>query len=424
MSSSEGYQPSITSEEDFHSAQQLVDQTVRDTSSLEDDQPFDEVPNTELVSPINTALDPNLLGDDEVDHDLRAHAIKYRATLQYDENGQLQPIYPQPHGTLFKDSASNFVWRDRTMAERDLSASLDHARSSDLSIHLYNVYKLKQAARSQVPHESGFVETKSPPRNWTAWPMPPNLVPREYETKRWEDEEWRVGPYVKRERRPGDELRELLTARVLKTAKERLEERDSEDTPEDDEEGEYPKPVVIVDDNAAVKTLRPSIQHVTGKLDGVLMGLHQARSYYSTKRISKTKRPASKSDGSPTQGVTATRKRDMPSIEQGGSSAESTHSDVETSISEDSRLLKKQKGGNATVKGNNIESNLSRTGRLGLRDWSDILGIASMIGVDAAVVDRAASRCVDLLGEGMSFRTLHEDPREDNDTIYLPHGKI
>ncbi|OCL06441.1 hypothetical protein AOQ84DRAFT_77075 [Glonium stellatum] len=46
--------------------------------------------------------------------------------------------------------------------------------------------------------------------------------------------------------------------------------------------------------------------------------------------------------------------------------------------------------------------------RVGLRDWSEVIGMASLTGWSDRVVDRAAKRCAALFGESMAFRTLHE----------------
>ncbi|KAF9870251.1 putative RNA polymerase I specific transcription initiation factor [Colletotrichum karsti] len=46
----------------------------------------------------------------------------------------------------------------------------------------------------------------------------------------------------------------------------------------------------------------------------------------------------------------------------------------------------------------------------GLRDWSDIIGAASISGFKPEVVARAAQRCADLFGQGMEMQTLLEGP--------------
>ncbi|KAL7926847.1 RNA polymerase I-specific transcription initiation factor domain-containing protein [Trichoderma austrokoningii] len=51
-----------------------------------------------------------------------------------------------------------------------------------------------------------------------------------------------------------------------------------------------------------------------------------------------------------------------------------------------------------------------RLRRLGLRDWSDVLGAAALGGFSHQVIARAAKRCANLFGEGMVMRRLDEVP--------------
>ncbi|KAF7537624.1 hypothetical protein G7Z17_g12821 [Cylindrodendrum hubeiense] len=48
--------------------------------------------------------------------------------------------------------------------------------------------------------------------------------------------------------------------------------------------------------------------------------------------------------------------------------------------------------------------------RLGLRDWSDVLGAAALAGFSSEVIARTTRRCADLFGEGMVVRKLNEAP--------------
>ncbi|KAF4125069.1 RNA polymerase I specific transcription initiation factor [Geosmithia morbida] len=53
---------------------------------------------------------------------------------------------------------------------------------------------------------------------------------------------------------------------------------------------------------------------------------------------------------------------------------------------------------------------VNRDRRLGLRDWSDVIGAASLAGFHPSVIARTAKRCATLFGETMTVRTLHEVP--------------
>ncbi|KAK0383926.1 hypothetical protein NLU13_8017 [Sarocladium strictum] len=48
--------------------------------------------------------------------------------------------------------------------------------------------------------------------------------------------------------------------------------------------------------------------------------------------------------------------------------------------------------------------------RLGLRDWSDVVGAATLAGFSDEVVERTVKRCVKLFGEGITMRRLEEVP--------------
>jgi len=56
---------------------------------------------------------------------------------------------------------------------------------------------------------------------------------------------------------------------------------------------------------------------------------------------------------------------------------------------------------------------------LGLRDWSEVLGSAALVGFPPDVIARATQRCANIFGEGMSMRTMIEGPfdAEDADTL-------
>ncbi|KAM0260826.1 hypothetical protein ACHAQJ_002593 [Trichoderma viride] len=51
-----------------------------------------------------------------------------------------------------------------------------------------------------------------------------------------------------------------------------------------------------------------------------------------------------------------------------------------------------------------------RLRRLGLRDWSDVVGAAALAGFSHQVIARTAKRCANLFGEGMVMRRLDEVP--------------
>jgi hypothetical protein len=52
--------------------------------------------------------------------------------------------------------------------------------------------------------------------------------------------------------------------------------------------------------------------------------------------------------------------------------------------------------------------NYNIKGKQKLRDWSEVLGLAAIMGISSAAVMRASKRCADLFGEDMEFHTMAE----------------
>jgi hypothetical protein len=82
--------------------------------------------------------------------------------------------------------------------------------------------------------------------------------------------------------------------------------------------------------------------------------------------------------------------------------------------------------GSPQKRGTSTHTREKRSTRLGLRDWSEILGTAALLGFSPKVIDRATQRCASLFGEGMTMLSLVENPisgDEDQVVDYLP-GEI
>lgn len=327
------------------------------------------------------------------------------------------------------------TWRNWTASERELVASLDQLTAKDLSVHLYNNFKLKQRRRvkrgAQLPKsdedDADLHDADSwvPPRVWTAWPLVPEAVPREQEERKWVEAIILPPPYIVRRKLPGDILREILEAEVLRKARLKFAERPWADIDDDRNEPTNMKPVDMVDDERASKILRPTIHTILARLDALLLGLHSARiaslafddsgnesqsqtrvRSISQPRIRKRKRVASEIDA-----VTATAPGRAMTV-----------SETDTSFA--SRSVSRFRGRtNRSMSFSQTPNNgpISRRGsRLALRDWSDILGVASMTRWDPDVIERAATRCASLFEECITFRTLKEEGKEHIELCYTP----
>lgn len=136
------------------------------------------------------------------------------------------------------------TWQSLTEQERDLATSLDLLRNQDLGVHLYNSFALKKRAHKLdlqagkgVPKDDEDEKREwKPAKTWTAWPLPPDRVPRVGE---------RIGPadpndvhtFKRREAvRPSRELEDIMVGVTLKHAKERFESREGFSIREDVED--------------------------------------------------------------------------------------------------------------------------------------------------------------------------------------------
>ncbi|KAL8684527.1 MAG: hypothetical protein Q9224_006294, partial [Gallowayella concinna] len=333
------------------------------------------------------------------------------------------------------------TWRDWTAAERQVAGSLDQLRAKDLSAHLYNFYCLKRRVDSTKEwqletdpdtddHRSSSRKRKAwlPVRTWTAWPMDAQLVPRESDEFPCEVD---IGGETKMEKKKissSELLSDLLVAHGCKKAKEKFQAREWEDS--DADRADPPRkpeptsqrrvrelagdrcdspqfePVVMTDDERAKSILQPSINHVLYKLDALLMGLHHARNSYATsKNTSAGPRPTTEDEKS--RGTKRKRKASATSTSR--ASSRRRRSSSANLIEDDSEAITDAAASHIKVKSG-----------LGLRDWSDVLGIASMCGFPSEVVTKTATRCSKLFDEGMVFRTLHEGKNDYSEVRYLP----
>lgn len=286
-------------------------------------------------------------------------------------------------------------------------------------------------------------------------------VPREEESKKWEDDNPFPRRPPRRPPRPSDLLGELLVARVLQKAKERFEARDWEPDESqsqvevsadmasdalDSETRKKPrksswtrsrystgstmdtismgeiigtvgpekelKPVVIADDDLAATILQPSVRHILSKLDALLLGLHRARASYARP---KRKRPGSQNPHTTEDNYSArARKRKAThrhaQIPRNASSQSDSDSDTDPAYPPSS---------SSPTSNSSLPPCPSRPPRrkpsykttFAPLDWSSVLGIASLTDWDAAIVQKAATRCASLFGEGMAFRKFDAGER-------------
>jgi hypothetical protein len=420
---------------------------------------------------------------------------------------------------------SDRAWLHHTQADRSLALSLDQLRAHDLSLHLYSAHHLKARLRRQeAPSSSKPWSRKSrwlsanqdvqkpwyPESDWTAWPLPPDIVPLGTESfGRPNDGLDSCTLRNATQPTPADNLREQLHAVMLARAHDhwkartrhapesiRLtttsttapvryspvrrgrtrslsagptsfpsspsagddlpplssldqpvleqEESNHHDSPadqsikpetDDTEDKHLARPVFSADDDRSHALLRPTVNHVMSKLDRLLLALHQSRQTHvqrprdgdtsdssarSTSRSPSTK-PSTKRSKKVSQLPTATQTR--RSRRTGSASRPTSPSDLvvlddsgedETyepeqpkrpSRSPSNRASSPEPDSHVTSPSGKKRRNPPRPG---LRDWSEVLGMASLTDWDPAVIERARHRCRHLFGEDVHLYTMAE----------------
>ncbi|KAF2208835.1 hypothetical protein CERZMDRAFT_101045 [Cercospora zeae-maydis SCOH1-5] len=339
-------------------------------------------------------------------------------------------------------------WKFYTKAERELAASLDQIEHDNLSAHLYNAHRLKrrlcnpanalpwQSRQRWIDCEGSSSRPFYPDANWTAWPLESADVPRNGEawgvpmpeddpaTYRYE-ESWT----------PGSHLRDCVQAEIQRQAKERLrlrtfvgedverqatgesspqtlsmnsdtsraedssssaEEAEEEAEESSDDPGEEhsdpddaksaARAIPLLDDEVVANLTRSTVGHIMSQFDAVLRGLHQSRMGHAKER-SRSRHNSStnmqrKSSGRSSQDL-ATRPQMV--------------SQTRDSSSGSSPELVTHEG--------SMRQHRDRQ-NLGTRDWSEVLGIAALVGMDPSVVARTRHRCAALFDENMDFRVM------------------
>lgn len=324
-------------------------------------------------------------------------------------------------------------------AEHGVYQSMNDIQSRDLAGHLYNAYAIRHRARRNSDaddDENEDQEAGSLRKRWTAWPMPAAWVPRVDEAIQRQKEgpdTWRMPP----DPRPSADLEESIMATMMKTAKERfmarewdLEEvrssraktpsdpdgmKDEDDDKKDEEEPVTTAfhPVVQADDGASRHQLRPLSRNVISQLDQVLMGLHHSiRNRYNGDSTSEessgnaTEEEESRSRSRRKNGG-ASRPRGRKRVRQSPHTTEDPPGPRSSAPETEDETMPDV----AHSRGPSHVSHDDRPSgnrRVALRDWSEVMGLAALVGLPSDAVMRASKRCADLFDEDMTFRTLGE----------------
>lgn len=382
------------------------------------------------------------------EYDNREGISAYNSDAKRCENSSPKHSPSRPN----KYSGPPSTWRNQTASERELAASLDQIQAKDLAVHLYNAFALRQRAKKskgrfrgqgKAPSLSDYDNTSislgeqewTPPNVWTAWPLLPDVVPKEVGVFHQQNVTF-LEPSVAFSRNFGQSwlVQDLLVAQVLKSAKQSFwdwkhKEKIQPSSPtcsptsmssrrDSHRENTERKGIslqLLDDEESTSDMIKPTINHVLMKLDELLMGLHHARLASlvtdDTKGRSKSREEGRNESISRSKTRPLKRSKKRPEIGASFSSrSESSSPPIPTY----------QKPRSSTRKTQHFRKEKNP---LGLRDWGDVLGVASMTNWDLHVVQKAAARCGTLLNESITFRTLEENGDVLDKILTLPNAQ-
>lgn len=374
----------------------------------------------------------------------------------------------------FEGPASTWRFYTESERALTASLDQERANDLALHLYNAHAFKARlrapHAAAQTTPHRSKKAWMKAnddgtlpwhPDAHWTAWPVKLDDVPRKGETfgtpVRSREEEkatYRMPVPWK----PSADLEEEVKAIMLKTAKEQLWERErarpdqelsasnlhvgvasprkrkrsrssgstdastesdvqasSSDSERHDDpaQDDYEAVNVFVDEDEAGEILQPSVRNIISKLDDLLLGLHKSRKGHGTAPTS----PRSRSRYERRKSRIKAKSPSIEDDEESNSGVSDEHLNPTGRKRESqpkSRSARNTSRAGASDRGNTLDNDRPKPKRkqpLNPRDWSEVLGIASLVGWDPAVVQRARERCSSLFGEDMSFHGLKQDSR-------------
>ncbi|CAO2657620.1 Nn.00g037460.m01.CDS01 [Neocucurbitaria sp. VM-36] len=236
-------------------------------------------------------------------------------------------------------------------------------------------------------------------------------------------------------------------------------EKSNEDSQQDDEEPSGPgegrkrgrksqnevfaKPIITADDARAQRLLKPTINSMLSKLDDLALAVRRSRlnhfgrgessdrssmseftsgvdsgglSSDSSTRSKSRSAPARKASGRPSSRATsvhtgskAKKGKSVTRNQKGFLDSDIASNDASDSDASKNTLHKRKRPRSvSSTSGSSVSTNRDWSGRVGLLDWSEILGLAAVRGWDERAVARTAQRCAALFGESMSFMPFEE----------------
>jgi hypothetical protein len=352
-----------------------------------------------------------------------------------DDNDEIDDRDPK---RLKQGKNRGLYWRLHTAQDRATYEGVKQEDSRDLAKHLVQAHgfaaeqyaKLPPTADLRWMHRPKWTSEWTPPRTWVTWPLPPEDAPRS------QNRVWRSSVTREEQWTPSHDLEEELFAFMLKRARKQwdgdvtvdLKDVDStEASPEARKKAfeelnaeDLDKPLISTDDEKSRRILQPMIRSILSKFDNVLAALNTSRDRTA---IHPPQKPF-------TRKQSKAKKNTTQESESDGSLLGEYSDDSKTSVLGNHKTKAPQKARSRSKQATQRREPSPRTKdrqkfwKRGLHDWSQVLGMASIVGVSPAVIARATTRCSALLNETMDFHTLQgETERSPADWVPILNPK-
>lgn len=271
----------------------------------------------------------------------------------------------------------------RIIAEsRPIAESLNVTLVPTLGQELYRSFRGKEISGKGGAHF----------RSWTAWPLPPDIVPRGEKSSSKQANVLPPFPFIAISEKPSQDMEDCLLACCLRLGKENFQKRRQEDA------APLSNVDVSADDARSALILKPSINHVLSRLNAMLQALHHLRKSYLSfnspkeKKIPRKRGRSRISEDESGNKMVAPARRRRPGL--------SISSDSDDSERPPKRMRKTSSAVDP------FDKLLRRRRNLGLRDWTDVLGLARIYDLDHAAVTRTMARCLLMFGEAEVLELL------------------
>jgi hypothetical protein len=360
-------------------------------------------------SPFRESTDAESSSDSEHNGDPSDDPSDSEDSLDVSDNDSVS------HGdaSLKRDDPKAAVWLRKTAEERAICDGMDRDDDTNLTKHIVNSHgfyanQYSPNDKERKPVNRGlWISGWRPPAHWTAWPMPPALVPRR-PYRVWDSSIMMNERWV-----PSRDLESELFAYMLKQSRLRWKRKVGESLMMKNELGSRHSKTYSPDRKPGEDRKRKfdeiPINQPTGnnaENDDIVVSADDDKSWAVAKPVVRS--------------ILTDFDSVLSALQSSADKAHRTHHEIRTFDPEGKPVPKLSKKDqprtvDSNIRGGKRHARTKPPTRYNLldRDWSHVLAMASIAGISPRVISRAAVRCSAVFNETMKFQSV---PEQDADT--------